>query len=73
MTGVTSIAPGWKKAKIQPHPGSLKRFDANIAHPDGDLRVKFENEKLHIETPISAELRWKGKDSLLDPGTHTID
>jgi alpha-L-rhamnosidase len=72
VAGVTSVAPGWKKARIMPHPGSLKRFDARIAHPDGDLRVRFEGEKLEIDTPIEAELHWRGKKENLKPGRHRI-
>jgi len=72
VAGVTSIEPGWKKAQIRPRPGSLKRFDAHIAHPDGDLNVKFEEGKLVIDTPIKAKLVWQGKQQELEPGKHSI-
>ena len=72
VAGVTSIAPGWKKARIDPRPGSLKRFDARIAHPDGELRVLFENGKLEIESPVPFELKWKGKKQDLKTGKHRI-
>ena len=72
VAGVTSIAPGWKKARIDPRPGSLKRFDARIAHPDGELRVLFENGKLEIDSPVPFELRWKGKRQELKAGKHKI-
>lgn len=72
VAGVTSIAPGWKKARIDPRPGSLRRFDARIAHPDGELRVQFENGKLEIDSPVPFELRWKGKKQELKAGKHRI-
>ncbi len=72
VAGVTSIAPAWKKARIAPKPGSLKRFEANIAHPDGNLRVCYENDTITIDTPVPAELRWKGKVQAIEPGRHTV-
>ncbi len=72
VAGVTSIAPGWTRAKIAPKPGSLKRFDAQIAHPDGTLRVQIEGGKLSVDTPVPAELHWQGQVTLLEPGTHRI-
>jgi alpha-L-rhamnosidase len=72
VAGVMSTAPCWKKARIMPHPGSLKRFDARIAHPDGELRVKWEDDHLHIETPVEAELRWRGRCEALAPGMYKI-
>ena len=72
VAGVTSIAPAWKKAQICPHPGNLRRFDARIAHPDGELRVKFEDSRLEIDTPVPAILNWQGKMQDLKAGRHRI-
>lgn len=72
VAGVTSIAPGWSKARIMPQPGSLKRFDAHIAHPKGDLNVKFENGRLELDSPIPFTLIWQGKTEELDPGRQTL-
>ncbi len=72
VAGVTSIGPNWSKAKIAPNPGSLKRFDARIAHPAGELRVALEDGKLAIDTPVPASLHWQGKMAQLEPGRHVI-
>lgn len=72
VAGITSIAPGWRKARIDPRPGSLKRFEAFIAHPAGDLRVKLEDGKLHIDSPVPFELRWKGKHGEQQAGRYTF-
>ncbi|MCC7435431.1 MAG: family 78 glycoside hydrolase catalytic domain [Methanoregulaceae archaeon] len=72
IAGVTSTAPGWKKVKIAPQPFELKRFDARVAHPDGELRVAYENDRLRIDTPVEAHLFWKGREALLPPGPHRI-
>jgi len=72
VAGVTSAGEGWKRAQIAPHPGSLRRFDAKIAHPDGLMRVQFEAGKLSIETPVESQLVWQGKSAVLQPGAHSI-
>ena len=72
VAGVTSIAAGWKKAKIMPHPGLLRRFNARIAHPDGELRVAYEDGKLFINSPVPFQLAWDGKSASLAPGTHKL-
>lgn len=72
VAGVTSVAPAWKKARIMPHPGNLKRFDARIAHPDGELRVAYDDGLLTIDSPVPFELRWRGRSDSLASGRHTI-
>lgn len=72
VAGVTSVAPGWQRALIRPNPGRLRRFDARIAHPLGDLGVRFEGENLEIESPVPFELVWKGRTALFEPGTHRV-
>ncbi len=68
VAGVQSAAPGWKAARIEPHPGSLRRFDARIAHPDGELRVAYEDGRLEIDSPVPYELVWKGERDERPPG-----
>jgi len=73
VAGVTSIAEGWRMARIEPRPGSLRRFEAKIAHFDGELKVSYEDGALAIDTPIPAELRWKGQVSRIAAGSHRLD
>lgn len=68
VAGVTSAAPGWRKARIEPNPGSLKWFEADIAHPDGTLSVHFRDDKLRISTPVEADVFWKGVKTTLRAG-----
>lgn len=68
VAGVTSESPGWTRCRIEPRPGSLERFHARIAHPDGDMTVSYEDGRLKIDTPIPATLVWKGKSQQLAPG-----
>lgn len=68
VAGVTSAAPGWAQATIMPHPGSLRRFDARIAHPEGELRVAYENEKLAVASPVPFHLDWRGRSQTFPAG-----
>jgi len=72
VAGVTSVAPGWKKARIDPRPGNLKRFKANISHPEGRLVVSYEKERFEIDSPVDFEMRWKGKREELKAGKHQV-
>jgi len=72
VAGVTSTAHGWKKARIAPNPGSLRRFDARIAHPDGDLQVNFEGGRLLIDSPVPFDLVWQGHAATIAAGEHRI-
>lgn len=69
VAGVTSIDRAWRKAEIRPRPGSLRRFDAAIAHPQGELRVIFENERLSVSSPVPFRLVWEGKSQEFDAGS----
>ena len=72
VAGVTSAGRGWQKVNISPQPGSLKRFRAQIAHPDGELHILFEGGTLEVDTPVPARLNWLGKSDILAPGRHRI-
>ncbi|MCX7798774.1 MAG: hypothetical protein N2109_00340 [Fimbriimonadales bacterium] len=72
VAGVTSEGVGWSRARIEPHPGGLRRFAALVAHPLGDLVVRFDEGKLDVETPVEARLVWRGEERMLRPGSHTI-
>lgn len=68
VAGVTSTSPGWRTVRIAPQPGSLRRFEAKIAHLDGELEVSLEDGRLNIDTPVPARVEWKGKVQEISPG-----
>ncbi len=72
VAGVTSTEKGWTRAKIAPNPGSIREFDAKIAHPNGDLKVIMRSGKFKLESPIPFEFHWKGKSSTFAAGSHEI-
>jgi hypothetical protein len=72
VAGVVSSAPAWRRAKIEPRPGSIRRFLARIAHPDGDLTVELEQDRLTFDSPVPFRLVWKGKEASFEPGRHSV-
>lgn len=70
VAGVGSAAPGWRRARIRPNPGRLRRFLARVAHPAGDLVVGFEGERLEVESPVPFDLDWMGRTGSYEPGSH---
>jgi hypothetical protein len=73
VAGVTSTCSGWYTARIEPRPGQLRRFKANIAHPDGMLHVAYDSGKLRIDSPIPYELKWKGKTQEMPCGRAAVE
>ena len=67
VLGIDSDAPGFRKIKIEPHPGSLKNVGGEIPHPNGKIvaNYKFQNNRwaINIELPTntSGYLLWKGR------------
>lgn len=72
VAGVTSVGHGWAKTRIAPNPGSLRRFDAHIAHPDGELRVAWDGSGFEIDTPVPGMFEWKGRVQELSAGSHRL-
>ena len=67
VLGIDSDAPGFRKIKIEPHPGSLKNVGGEIPHPNGKIvaNYQFRNNRwaINIELPTntSGYLLWKGR------------
>jgi len=72
VAGISSSAARWERARVVPHPGDLARFHARVVHPRGEIVVRWEDQKLVLETPVPTEFSWRGKSSLLDPGSHSF-
>jgi alpha-L-rhamnosidase len=72
VAGITSVAPGWTRARVAPRPGRLAWFDAEVAHPSGPLRVTLRDGDLTVDSPVPYELVWKGRSGLRPAGRHTL-
>jgi alpha-L-rhamnosidase len=78
LLGIDSDAPGFKKVKIEPHLGTLKKAYGKIPHPEGEIETdyKYENGKWKINIIIPGNVPgrfvWKGKSYPLKPGKNTL-
>lgn len=72
VAGVTSRAPGWKKARIEPRPGKLKHFEAKIALPESELIMRWNGNSYEVDSPIPFEFVWNGKRHNYLPGKHRL-
>ena len=68
MLGAEPLAPGWKTARIAPHPGNLKHAKGRVPTPLGPVDIQWANDtsfQLSVDLPdgMSAriELPAKGK------------
>jgi hypothetical protein len=78
VLGIDSDAPGFKKIKIEPHTGELKKLSGRMPHPDGFITADYKLEngswKIEIELPgkITGRFTWKGKSYALTPGKNKL-
>lgn len=72
VAGVTSVAEGWRKARIAPRPGRLRSFRAEIPHPDGPLVVHLREGRLSVECPVPFTLVWADEAREFPAGKHSF-
>ena len=70
VAGIGSIAPGWSRVRIAPRPGKMARFEARLAHPQGDLKVSFHEGRLIVVSPVPAQVVWRSSTASLPAGRH---
>ena len=76
VLGIESAGLGFKKVRIEPHLGDLKKASGSIPHPNGTLEVnyQFENGKwlANINLPPDTEgvFVWQGQTMALKSGAN---
>lgn len=53
VAGIRPTAPGFQQVNIQPNPGELKQFQAEMPHPDGMISIAYEKQAEHDQFTIS--------------------
>lgn len=77
--GVQPAAPGFARVLVKPAPGPLRKFDAVVPHPAGDIRVSMNtngsrsNYVVELPAGVGGELEWQGKRIPLKPGQNRVD
>lgn len=74
VLGIDAASPGFKKIRIEPHPGNLQQVQGEMPHPDGKISVAINPEQVVIEIPkgTSGEFIWKGKRTALKEGRTVV-
>jgi hypothetical protein len=78
VCGISSIAPGFSKVKIEPYLGALTHVQGTVPHPKGEIGVKLERHgegiKAEIILPggVNGIFSWKGKVVALKSGNQII-
>lgn len=76
VLGIDSDGPGFRKVKIEPHPGELTNISGEIPHPNGIIKVSYRqtNGKWQIQIRLPAAVAgrfiWKGKSFPLVAGSN---
>jgi alpha-L-rhamnosidase len=75
VLGIDTDAPGFKKIKIEPHLGALKKAEGAMPHPRGEIKVSYAanpqgklNAVISIPAGTTGVFVWKGKEYVLKIG-----
>ncbi len=79
VAGVVPAQPGFKTVRIEPRPGELKTFQAEIPHPSGTIRVTGDNMgennpifRIGLPEGLNGRFYWQGKEYGIIPGYNEI-
>lgn len=72
VAGITSAAPGWSRARIEPKPGSIGRFSAAVAHPAGPLHVAWDGSRYKVVSPVPFDFVQAGQSRAYASGEHRL-
>jgi alpha-L-rhamnosidase len=68
IAGVRSTGPGFAGVLVRPMPGPLGRFDCEVVHPRGKVRVAYERKAegvawFDVQAPegVPVRLEWRGQ------------
>ncbi|OGG05703.1 MAG: alpha-L-rhamnosidase, partial [Candidatus Glassbacteria bacterium RIFCSPLOWO2_12_FULL_58_11] len=79
VCGIEPAEPGFKKVRIEPHPGGLKQVRGSLPHPLGPVELALTqaggggySAEITLPAGLSGELVWRGKSTELHPGKQQI-
>ena len=82
VLGIDSDAPGFRKVRIEPHPGQLKNISGYMPHPPtgGKISVDYKqtstgkwNFSIQLPATVLGIFIWKGKPYTLHEGTNSFE
>lgn len=75
VLGIDSDAPCFKKVRIEPHLGNIKKIGGTMPTPYGNITVDYNGNKASVTlpSPVSGILLWQGKEYQLRGGISRIE
>lgn len=73
MLGITPIAPGFARVRIEPHLGPVPEISGKMPHPAGEIAVRVKQEgaaEITLPPGVTGEYVWKGRSRPLKPGVN---
>jgi alpha-L-rhamnosidase len=77
IAGIESAAPGFKRVRIAPNPGSIEQVSARMPHPKGVIEVKLNHKRgmvadIQLPEGIDGEFDWAGARHWLHAGKNRV-
>ena len=73
VLGIDSDAPAFKRVRIEPHLGTLKKIGGEMPHPKGIIKVSYDrNAVITLPAGVTGTFVWKGKETILNSGENKI-
>ena len=72
ILGVTPEEPGFRKIRIAPQAGGLRRVTATVPTARGPVRLEIREKALKVSAPAPAVVVWNGKSHEVAAGEHTF-
>jgi len=80
VCGIRPMELGFRKVRIAPNLGNLKNAEANMPHPNGEIKVKFVRQgtngitaEIILPEALSGEFVWNGKVRKIYSGINKIE
>ncbi len=80
VCGIRPMEFGFRKVRIAPNLGSLKNAEANMPHPNGEIKVKFVRKGINgivaeitLPAKLTGEFVWNGKVRKLYSGVNKVE
>ena len=78
--GIASASPGFQRVLIEPQPGELSFVEGTVAHPSGNIRMKYKKQQdgkitceIYLPVEITGTFVWDGKSYSLNSGNNTFN
>ena len=73
LCGVTPLKPGFAEISVAPSPGPLEKLEASVPTQAGVVKIKIDGDRLDVDSPAPAVVRWRGRTVRTKGGKTTVE